>query len=129
MERHRDNEVERRLPWNCAAEERSQPAGERRHALVFEEVNQLSQSAFVFSVGVGCIEASQPATAESAQTLVIERRGVEERRPAASAEMFSGERLRLQQTGFTNGNSGEALKGRRADVARVRKDKRKHLGG
>jgi hypothetical protein len=74
-------------------EQIAQRARERLYFLVFEEVNQFAQPAFVRTERVSIVESTETAAAERAPALLIERKLILKRGSAGNAKELRPEWL------------------------------------
>ena len=91
-------------------------------------MDQGAQLGFIRSERISAIEVGEPMAAQSAEAVVIERIGIEERSPAGGAEILSSERGGLGKTGGANRDAAYFDQRRRTDAAIVGENERKKLG-
>jgi len=80
-------------------------------------VDQLPQRVLVGAERIGGIESAQPAPAQLATAFLVERRRVDERRPALHAEVLGVQGPRVGQTGVTHRDTRYVGEGFAADAA------------
>jgi hypothetical protein len=85
-------------------------------------MDQLTQRAFVRSVGIYGVEAAQTHPAQRAASGFIEGKAVDERHTAGGAEVLGNQRGGFGQAGAANRDSRKLLEGLAADAAIVRKN-------
>jgi hypothetical protein len=88
-------------------------------------VNQFAQCALVGAEAICRVKTAKTGAAQTAAAFGIQREGVDKRRPAAHAEEFRGERLRIPQAFAANRDPGNLAKRLRANTAIVREEKGK----
>ena len=95
VERHGNDYVKSLFARQNLRQKLSKGCGQRLHPVVFVDVDQLPQRAFVGAVGINGIEPLQAGPAQPATPRFIQRIGSDKRRPASNTVM-----LRNQELGF-----------------------------
>jgi hypothetical protein len=90
---------------------------------VLIKVDQLPQGTLVRAEAVGCVKTAQTGAAQRAAAFGIQREGVEERGPAAYAEEFRDQRLRIPQAFRTDGDACDLAERLAANAAIVGEEK------
>ena len=96
------------IDWQSAVHELSEPASQRAHAGILEEVDQTAERTFIEAKACGSVEATEAGPAEGADALIIERESVLKRGVAGRTEVFRFERRRGIQARGTDRNTGES---------------------
>jgi hypothetical protein len=92
-------------------------------------VNETAESAFVKTEATGAVEPSKAGTADRADTLLVQRIGVYERRVTAGAEIIRFELNGRREAVRADGNPCPFIKGVFTDTAFVREKQRKNAVG
>jgi hypothetical protein len=80
-------------------------------------MNQIAEGTFIGPEAIDRVEAPKPAAAEGATALGIERKGVQEGRPATDAKEFGFERLERGEASAADGYAGNFAQGDAANPA------------
>src|SRR6202040_906640 len=97
-------------------------AGQAINFVVFEQMNQLAQRAFVGAVRIHRIESRKAQAAQRATAAFIQGEVVQERRAAGNAEIFSPQGLRIAQASRAYWNPGDFPQSLGADPALIGKN-------
>jgi hypothetical protein len=88
-------------------------------------MDELTQNALVSSEGVGGIEAAQTGATQGAAPVLVQWKGILERRPATGAEEFRAQGFRFGDAAGANGVASDLAQGFAADTAGIGKDQGK----
>jgi len=129
MQWHRDDDVIAVIYRERAIQKTGEPANQRSHSGVFEQVDQATESAFVKSEAQSAVKTSQTRAAKRTDAVSIERKGILKWGVAGAAEVIGFERRGRIQARLAHRNPGKTIQRRVANAAFCGEKKRKNSVG